>query len=208
MVVIASLTAPAMTSERVPIDEVLAVIDRTPVLRSDLELAALVGFDETRGLDLGADDHFSDLLSARIRLELQFRDLTGSGALQRLDLDVAARVETMVNTFGDADSLRAALQKKGLTWDDLEALALRIEASRAWVDERLRPRITVSLKDVEQAYETLVAAPLRERGETPPPMSRVHEQLRAVVEEEKLNVEIDRWVERCREQYQVLRYAP
>ncbi len=39
-------------------------------------------------------------------------------------------------------------------------------------------------------------------------MSRVHEQLRSVVEEEKLNVEIDRWLARCRERHPVVRYVP
>jgi len=208
LVVMASFAAPVMSSELTIVDEVLAVIDRTPILRSDLELAALVGFDNTQDGDLGADDHLSRLLDARIRLELQFHDLTGSGAIQRLDIDIAARVETMANQAGGMEALRESLAQKGLAWDDLEALALRIEATRAWVDERLRPRITVSLNDVEQAYETLVAAPLRERGETPPPLSRVHEQLRTVVEEEKINIEINRWVERCRERYPVLRYAP
>ncbi len=208
LVAMFSLTRQLLPLGLIPVDEVLAVIDRTPILRSDLELASLVGFGVERNRDLPAGEHDSNLLDARIRLELQFHDLAGSGAVQRLDVNVAGRVEAMVNQAGDEGSLRQKLADKGLAWDDLEALALRIEATRAWVEERLRPRITVSMKDVEEAYERLVVAPLRESSETPPSMTRVHERLLAVVEEEKLNVEIDRWVERCREQYQVLRYAP
>jgi hypothetical protein len=208
LVAMFSLTGYLFPAELIPVDEVLAVIDRTPILRSDLELASLVGFGAEKDRGLPAEELDSNLLDARIRLELQFHDLAGSGAVQRLDIDVARRVETMVNQAGDEGFLRQKLADKGLAWDDLEALALRIEATRAWVEERLRPRITVSMKDIEEAYERLVVAPLRESGETPPSMTRVHERLLAVVEEEKLNVEIDRWVERCRERYQVLRYSP
>lgn len=203
-----AVAAPAASSELQPVDEVLAVIDGTPILQSDLALASLVGFGTNGESDLSAPGKASRLLDARIRLELQFHDLAGSGAVQRLDIDVNSRVEAIVLRAGDEELLRRSLADNGLAWDDLEALALRLEVTRTWVEERLRPRVVVSLKDVEAAYETLVAAPLHDQGEAPPPLNRVHEQLRTVLEEEKLNVEIDRWVARCREQYQVLRYAP
>jgi hypothetical protein len=190
------------------VDEVLAVVDRTPILRSDLELADLVGLGGVRPSDATDAEWTSTLLDARIRLELQYHDLSESGALQRLGVDVSARLERLIVEIGDEPALRAELAETGLRWDDLEALALRIEAARVWVEERLRPRVTVSLKDVESAYEERIVGPMRARGETPPELAHVAGRLRTLIEEEKLNSEIERWVARCRERRQVVRYVP
>ena len=85
-----------------------------------------------------------DLLDARIRLELQYRDLETSDAVKRLDIDVPGRVETLVAQTGDRDSLADQLALSGLDWDDLEALALRMEVASAWTRDHLLPRIVVT----------------------------------------------------------------
>ncbi|MCD4748957.1 MAG: hypothetical protein K8R59_06250 [Thermoanaerobaculales bacterium] len=181
------------------IDEVLATVDSTPILRSDLVLADLVGL---------ADEPTNSLLDARIRLELQYRDLADSGALRRLEIDVPARVETLIDRGGDRSTVLEALTVAGLDWNDLEALAMRMEVARAWTDQHLLPRIVVTLDEVEDAYRRLVVKPAFEQGHDPPPLARVHDRVRQVVEQEKLNQEIERWVEHSRERHEVVRYVP
>ena len=61
-------------------EEVLAVVGNTPILFSDLELAALVRLVEPEAGEAEAAFR-SRLLDARVRLELQFRDLEDGGLL-------------------------------------------------------------------------------------------------------------------------------
>ena len=187
------------------VDEVLAVVDRNPILRSDLVLAGLVGIAPSPGSSNTTSGH--DPLGSRIQLELQFLDLTASGALQRMEIDVGLQLESMTARAGGEAPLRASLATHGLEWEDVEALALRLAAVQTWVSRHLSPRVTVTTGDVEQTYRRVIVEPMREAGTTPPSMALVNEDLRQLVSEEKLNAEIERWLDQCRERHRVTRFV-
>jgi hypothetical protein len=190
---------------REPVEEVVAVVDRTPILASDIRLAELLNLVER--IPGGSEvEHRSDLLDARIRLEVQFRDLEASGVLYRLELDVAAVGRTLVESVGGIDSLLPRLTTSGLGEADIDELALRISAANAFADQRLRPRINVSLREIETAYRRL-AVELESQGEDAPPLTAVHEQLHRLVAERKLNDEIERWVARALAEREVTRFT-
>jgi len=130
----------------------MAVVGSTPILHSDLELADLVSL-VARDPDVTAGQHQSRLLDARIRLELQYRDLAESGTLYRLDIDLESALETLVARAGNEQELRTRLEEHGLGWADLEELALRVAAASAFTEQRLRPRVSVSLEEVRTACE-------------------------------------------------------
>ena len=90
ILLICSHLALAQELVRQPVEEVVAVVDRTPLLASDIDLAELLVLVER---PFAADDagYRSALLDARIQLEVQFRDLETSGVLSRLDLDAGLR---------------------------------------------------------------------------------------------------------------------
>lgn len=187
------------------IDEVLAVVDRNPILQSDLVLADVVGLGP--GPTLSVTGGVNDPLGARIRLELQYLDLTASGALQRMEIDVGLQIESMATRAGGEAQLRNSLSIHGLVWEDVEALALRLAAVQTWVTRHLRPRVTVTTRDVEEAYRRVIVEPMREAGTTPPSLAQVNEDLRQLVSEEKLNAEIERWLDQCRERHEVTRFV-
>ena len=89
---------------REPVEEVVAVVDRTPILRSDVDLAELLILVK-RPFGSTDAEYRSALLEARIHLEVQFRDLEASGILYRLELDVAGVRRTLLSAFGENDSL-------------------------------------------------------------------------------------------------------
>ncbi len=187
------------------IDEVFAVVDRNPILQSDLALAELVGIGasaETSDTESGYDP-----LDVRIRLELQYLDLIASGALQRLEIDVDQQLESMTTYGGGEIQLRENLAAHGLEWEDVEALALRVAAVQTWVKRHLRPRVTVTIRDVEEAYRRVIVEPMRDVGTVPPSLAHVTEDLRLLVSEEKLNAEIERWLDQCRERHRVTRFV-
>jgi hypothetical protein len=188
------------------VDEVVAVVDRTPILASDLDLAGLLGLVE-RAPASTASEHRSALLDARIQLEVQFRDLEASGVLYRLDLDVPAVRRSLVDAAGGEPAVAEAMAAGGLDGADIDELALRVSAANAFADQRLRPRVSVSLQEIEAAYASL-ASELEVVGESPPPLTAVHDRLHQLITERKLNDEIERWVERARAEHEITRFVP
>jgi hypothetical protein len=188
------------------LEEVMAVVDTTPILHSDIELAEfvqLVGNDPVAT----PDEYRSRLLDARIRLELQYRELEESGTLYRLDIDLDTALDSLVGRAGGVQELRARLADRGLDWADLEELALRVAAASAFVEQRLRPRVSVSLEEVRTAYEELVVAGGEPDEQAHPQLASVHDDLHRLLLERKLNAEIERWLESAAERHDVTRFV-
>jgi hypothetical protein len=187
------------------IDEVAAAVGTTPILRSDLRLAELVRLERPAPGE-SAEDFGTRLLDARIRLELQFRDLEASGTLYRLDIDLGpARARLLERAGGDA-AVEAALVANGLTAADLDELALRIAVVEAFIEQRLRPRVRIGSDELTAAYRELVAGPIEAAGQNPPPLESVQEELHRLLAERALNDEIERWLASASEQIEVTRF--
>ncbi len=187
------------------VEEVLAVVGNTPILYSDVTLAALVRLVEP-AIEI-EEPYRSRLLDARIRLEVEYRDLEESGLLFRLDLDPERARTALISRGGGAEVLERELSADGLSWPDLEELALRIAAVDAYVEQRLRPRVSVSMEEIDAAYQELLVAEIATTDEPPPPVAVVQDQLRALLVERKLNEEIERWLVRAGERQEVTRFS-
>jgi hypothetical protein len=188
------------------VEEVLAVVGSTPILYSDVTLAALVHLVEPEPLQpLG--EYRSRLLSARVLLEVEFRDLEDSGLLYRLELDTPTYREALIVRAGGEDALDASLQHEGLVWPDVDELVLRVAAVDAFVEQRLRPRISVTMEEIEAAYQELLVNEIAASDEPVPPLSAVRDHLHTLLVERKLNDEIASWLERAEEDQEVMRFG-
>lgn len=187
------------------IEEVVAAVGNTPVLESDLRLAELVQLVEPVVGESTAD-YTTRLLEARINLELQFQDLEDSGALYRLDLDVGAARTALVQRAGGEDLLGPRLQQHGLSFDDVDQLSLRSAAARAFIEQRLRPRVRVTAEEVQAAYYDLVVREAEAAGREAPPIEPLQDQIHRLLMERELNDEIQRWLEAAAEQHEITRF--
>ena len=107
---------------------------------------------------------------------------------------------------GGEDSLLPRLAEHGLTWADLDELSLRMASAAAFAEQRLRPRIRISLEELQAAYQELVVDELEPSGEPVPPLTAVQDQLHQVLVERKLNDEIEQWLESAVDKLEVTRF--
>ncbi len=188
------------------VEEVLAVVGSTPILYSDVTLAALVHLVEPELMEV-PEDYRSRLLSARIRLEVEFRDLEDAGLLYRLELESGPYRDALVARAGGEDALDASLRHEGLVWPDVDELVLRVAAIDAFVEQRLRPRISITMEEIEAAYQELLVNEIAVSDEPVPPLSAVRGHLHTLLVERKLNEEIASWLERAEEDQDVMRFG-
>jgi hypothetical protein len=185
------------------VEEVLAVVGDTPILHSDVELALLLDIVEREPVET----HRSRVLDERIRLEIEFRDLEDGGLLYRLELDTTQVRDSLIAGAGGEEALDRNLSANGLVWPDVDELVLRIAAVNAFVDQRLLPRISVSMEEIEAAYQDLLVKEIAASDESIPPLATVSGHLRQILVARKLNDEIERWVERASERQEVMRFS-
>jgi hypothetical protein len=108
---------------------------------------------------------------------------------------------------GGEETLDRKLLAKGLVWPDVDELVLRIAAVNAFVDQRLLPRVSVSMEEIEAAYQDLLVKEIAASDESIPPLATVREHLRQILVARKLNDEIERWVVRAGERQEVMRFS-
>lgn len=183
-------------------DGVIAVVGETPILVSDLRLAQAVRL-VPREDDAAAWGR--RLLDARLRLEMEYQDLTAGGAV-RSTANPQPVLQRLAESAGGRAALEGRLAALGLSWGDLEDLALRIATVERAVETRFRRGIRISPAEIEAAYRDELAPRVRADGETPPPLGEVRDRLRVLLAERRLNQRLERWLQEARERYPVIRY--
>jgi len=200
------------------LDRVVAVVNNRPILESDITLARLCHL--VPDLDgLPAAKARSKLVEARVRLEVQFQDLEASGTIYRLRFDPELTYRELLKRAGIPLPPRGAqpppqsaavrsLARSGLTLDDIRDLAIRISAVNAYVEQRLRPQVQITLPELRLAYQQTIALEIAAHGETPPPFAAVRSRLRRVLVERKLNRLIETWITQARSRLDVTLLNP
>jgi len=190
------------SDEPVIVDQVLAAVDAMPLLRSDVDLILMLDLLSPEEGE-SHDELVARALQHRINLELGYRELERSGVLYRLTQDVDGVVQQMTAAITASGNAETKLSAKGLSWEDVRVLAVRIAAVNAFIDERLRSQITVTQPELEQEYQRLV----RETAGDPGSLPEQREQLSRLLVERKLNAEIERWLAAAQENHEVTRFA-
>jgi len=188
------------------VDRVVASVGRSAILESDLVLARIVHLVPVSRLSPA--EARRAIFEGRVRLEIQYRDLEASGIVYRLKIDREAVVRELESRAGGAAALRSSLEVAGLGMEDLQELALRVGAVNAYVNQRLRPRVRVTLQELKTAYQESLVLEIVSRGGTPPSFEDVRDQLRTLLVERKLNREIEKWIQEARTRLEVTILAP
>ena len=179
------------------IDRILAIVDDDPILDSDVDRALGLGLVETGG----ATDQEAlrrAVLDRLIDERLRFHEIDRFGFTE-ISLDEVDRgYEAIRGRFADPDVFASRLEALDLDPEGLRQLVARQIMVLTYVEERLGSRVFVSLDDIRGYYNETLEPELEARGETAPPLPEVRERIRAVLREQRLNQEIDRWTEELR----------
>jgi hypothetical protein len=132
------------------------------------------------------------------------------GTLPASESDVDTRIAdiraiwSLVSHVEDDNAKWAAtLDRYGLSPQELRSLvANQIEILR-FLEFRVRPLVRVSRQEVDDYYSTTLAPEVRARGETPEPEDQVSAMIRQLLEEQKMNGEMQKWIDTLRSQSRV-----
>lgn len=188
-----------------PVDRVLAVVDEDPILESEVTQLVELRLVESRQ---GEDDRAlrRRVLDQLIEQRLRFHEIDSFGFVELPTERVEEGFAQIRDRFASQREFDQRLSALGLDADSLRQLVARQLMVLTYVDERLGPRIFVDLEDIREYYDATLVPEMQRRGDTVPPLHEVREQIRALLKEERLNEEIERWTEELRRQADVVDY--
>jgi hypothetical protein len=201
-------SAPTEPSSGVVLDRVVAVVNNTAILASDIddEIRLSVLDPGRGGLGVLTRIRALDQLIARALIQQQIREQDAQAAeptqsevnarLMELRKDLPACVRQ--DCASDA-GWTAFLAAHGLTQPRVESYARsRIEILR-FIEQRFRQGISISPQEIESYYrDTLV--PQYARGEAIPSLDKVSTRIEEILLQQHVNVLLDDWLSNLRKQ--------
>lgn len=194
--------APGSATPRLA-DRIVAIVDGDPILLSDVERAIGLGLlGEGSGGDAAAERR--RVLDLLIEQRLRHHEIERY-AFQEVSVQaIEAQVANLRARFPDAAAFERRLAELQLDDGELRQLVARQLLTLAFVEERLGPRVLVGLDEIRAYYDATLTPELRARGEEVPPLETVREPIRALLKEQRLNEEIDRWTSELRREADVI----
>jgi hypothetical protein len=190
------------------VDRVVAVVDEDPILDSDIDRVVGLGLLPALAAEGAAEQRrraLDLLIEQRLRLHEVDRFGFEETPLAALDL----QMEQARSRFPSQEAFLAELARLGLDETALRQLLARQLTVLAYVEERLGPRVFVSVDDIARYYNEELVPALRSGGTAAaeiPTLESVRESIRAVLRERRLNEEIDRWTADLRSKADVVDY--
>ena len=178
-------------------DRILAVVDEDPVLRSDVERVITLGLVERREGE--TDESFRRrVLEGLVEQKLRLHEVNRYG-FESVPLDLVDRqLAALEERWGGPEALDARLEEAGTSREALRQLLARQLEIMTYVEELLGARVFVGLEEIDRYYEVELVPALEARGEAPPPVESVREQIREVLRQRELNRQLEEWTESLR----------
>lgn len=180
-------------------DRVMAVVDEDPILASELERVIALGLAQP--LPGEADEAFRRrILDGLIEERLRFHEIDRFG-FEQVPVDLIEKnVAEIRKRFPTEEAFRQTLRGLGMTQQALRQLVARQLMVLTHVEEQLGPRVFVGLDDITAYHRDVLTPEMQKRGQPVPPVDEVRDQIRAVLKEQRLNQELDKWTEELRRQ--------
>lgn len=185
------------------VDRIVAVVDEDPIFASDIERLIALGLVEAE-----ADETPRQLrrrvLTALIDQRLHLH------VVERFDFGVSPSAEverqlvSLRQQFDSPEAFAAQLRRLGLDEGSLRLLLARQLRILIYIEERLGPKVFVDQEDVESYYADTLLPAMALQGVDPVPFDEVRDDIRALLREQRLNGEIERWTEELRLQAEII----
>lgn len=179
------------------LDRIVAVVDEDPILASDLDRAIGLGL-VSRNEDEAEEAFRRRVLDQMLEERLRAHEVDRFGFTEISLAEVDEALAALESKFEDRAAFNRRLQEFDLTRDDVRQIVARQTMVLTYVDERLGPRVFVSLDDIREYYDSVLAVEMRRQGKRLPALDDVREQIRRVLREQRLDEEIARWTEELR----------
>jgi hypothetical protein len=200
------LGAPGAPAQTV-VDQILALVNEDVVTRTDLLWS--IALDPKAPSPAGpvSSDLLKQKLEVMMDLRLVAQEATRVPSAELTQEEVDEKRTELIRTFKSEAEFRQRVESVGLTPDRIDELVRERISIDRFVDFRFRSFVLVTEPEIKKYYEETLAPKVRAAGQVPPPLDKVSEEIRTLLKEEKINTEIDRWLNTVRQRADVVQLA-
>lgn len=198
--------APRASAQTV-VDQILALVNEDVITRTDLLWS--IALDPKAPSPAGPVS--SDLLKQKLEVMVDLRLVSQEAArvpsAELAQDEVDKKRTELIRSFKSEAEFRQRVESVGLTPDRIDDLVRERISIDRFVDFRFRSFVLVTETDIRTYYDETLAPRIRAAGQVPPPLEQVSEEISVLLKQEKINTEIDRWLNTVRQRADVVQLA-
>jgi len=189
------------------VDQIVTLVNNSMITRSDLLWS--IALDPDAPSPDGPIS--SDLLKQKLEVMIDQRLISQEAArLPEAQISAEeinkARAELIAKFHSEAE-FRRRVESVGLGQSKIDQLIRERIAISKFIDFRFRSFVFISNQDIQKYFDERLAPEIRKRGQVPPTLDEVRDQIQDILKQQKVNDEIDRFLREARQHADIIQLA-
>jgi hypothetical protein len=208
VVCLIALVAPRVQGQEV-VDQILTLVNDEVITRTDLLWS--IAMDPKAPSPVGPVG--SDLLSRKLDVMIDERLIAQEAArIPTSDItqdEIDKKRTELIKSFRNEAEFRQRVGSVGLTPQKIDELIRQRILIDRFVEFRFRSFVLVTEQEIKRYYDETYAPKVRAGGEVPPPVEnqKARDGITAILKEQKINAEVERWLSSARQRADVVQLA-
>jgi hypothetical protein len=207
------LLPPLCAQAQHPVDQILTLVNEDIITRTDLLWSLALDPKAPSPAGIVSSDLLRQKLDVMIDERLIAQEARRVPGVQITPEDIAKKRTQLIAQFKSEADFRQRVEAVGLTPQriaDLVRLMLYIER---FIDFRFRSFVFVTEPEIKTYYDERLVPEIRKQGQIPPALDQavegktVRERIIEIIKQEKINQEIDTWLNASRQRADIVHLA-
>jgi parvulin-like peptidyl-prolyl isomerase len=188
----------SLQSQRV-VDQIVALVNNDIITQSDLLWSLALNPDAPNPAGHISSDVLRQKLEVMIDEVLVRQEASRIPTAEISQKEINEKRALLISKFPNEAVFRERVGSVGLTLAKIDELIRQRILIEKFIDFRFRSFAFVSAQEVQRYYDERLVPEVRKRGQTPPPLDQVREQITEILREQKVNEALDKWLSEIRQ---------
>jgi hypothetical protein len=189
------------------VDQILTLVNDDIITRSDLLWSIALIPNGPSPVGPVSSDLLLQKLDVMIDERLIAQEAVRVAATEVTIEEIDKEKTNLISQFRSEAAFRERAASVGLTSERIDDLLRQRIIINKFIDFRFRSFVFVTDQDIQKYYEERHVPEVRKRGAVPPPLEDVRNEILAILREEKINQEINRWLIDARQRADIVHLA-
>lgn len=186
------------------VDQVAAIVNDEIVTLSDIEWAIAVNSIPVPASAKEKRDLYLRTLDKIIEEKLVQQETDRTPITVISEEEVERQHRELDKKFGGREEHDAFLRRVGIDEAEMHQIIRRQIGTLHFVENRFRPFVIILQDELQKYYEDIWVPRFRKEGIDPPPLSQVEDRVRENLIEQKIDEELEKWIQSSRKKADIV----
>lgn len=186
------------------VDQILTLVNDNPITRTDLLWSLALDPRAPSPAGPVGNDLLRQKLEVMIDQVLIAQEAARVPGAEATQQEIDRKRSELIASFPTEAAFRERVESVGLTPQRIDELIRERILIDKFIDFRFRSFVFVREQEVQKYYQDVLAPQVRGRGQVPPPLDQVRQEITEIIRLDKINEEIDRYLNAARQRADIV----